>query len=294
MLARIKSLVKWFRAEATPDFVWNHPGVFVERAAQVWSSNFLAWLDPQAEAMRAAASRVVKAVSKVISKTSRSEGFKALQKDALSCPLPASWNEHLAAIGNGDALDTASLLRSAAEEQRRSPYLAALAINYLLRDDQRGKPWIALWPGTKAARESGPAVQRAAQLCHALDTLCRWADASAEGDYSKVQPNARRPKEAETTNTQDLSKANTPAWLTLKQASALLGTDENGNALIPASSLRKQFLNGNIAGTRSADSCNARILLSRKGLQNWLARTDPSRRRVLSPAEASRANKTAR
>lgn len=296
MIFELTSLKNWFRAKALPDGVYGDPEGFVEEARLVWSPQFAPWLSAHAQQLREVASTAVRAVGAAVPGARRWESFSVLWKDGLSKPLPASWDAKLQKCGNGAAiLDARRLMKFARQVQAGSPYLAALAVNALLRDDPKGKPWLGLWPAAKGAEMGSAALREAAQLCRLLDLIARWTDAAL--DLSADQPHLPPPVQAIATASKQPDAPQRPAqgsWLTLKQASAMIGDDEQGKPLVPTSSLRKHFLKGDIAGTRAADSCNGRILLSRQGLEAWLKRTDPRKRQVLSPAQAGRANRSAR
>lgn len=291
MFAQLAQLIAWFRSSASPDFVWASPTSFLDQARPAWEPGVVDWLSAHAPALRSDAAATVAVVSKAVSarRSGRApEKLAALRSDPLAGPLPASWRSCFSRTTELTDLDARRRILSTNNLQHGSPYLAALALNWLLRADVRGKPWLALWPLSAAARCESESLKQALQVCRLMDLLAQWWD-------TVQAPGATRPTETRVcANANDAPSQPVPAanqLLTLKQAEMHFGLDENGRPLVPSSSLRKEFLQGRIAGTRTADSCNGRILLRRESLDQWTRRNAPNRNQVLSPSQASKANR---
>jgi hypothetical protein len=74
-----------------------------------------------------------------------------------------------------------------------------------------------------------------------------------------------------------------PRFNPLKEWSEYLG--------IPASTLRAEFLAGNLKGIRARPGCNAPILISEAEIARWIENIAGKRQRALSPTEAAVANR---
>lgn len=297
MPSDLDSMIRWFRQAAGPDFVWLQPAEFLRDARIHWDPSVANELFGQDRRLRSLSEEAIRAVGTVqeqLGRQVRARDLARLRQDALAFPLPLSWLQRLQSAcveGAGEGVfNAARTMAAAMEAQRTSVALATLALNYLLRGDTEGEPWIALWEPRGLNRLDTPLLKTVSRVCGLLDFVSEWWEQSASGsdDSPRAATNIAEPAAV-------VFGAVPPAneWLTLRQAAQWIGTDDSGKPLVSVSSLRKEFLAGRIRGMRARNSCNGRILLSRSGLNRWASEIAGSRQVALSPHEAGLANSTA-
>ncbi|MBK8205336.1 MAG: hypothetical protein IPK87_00955 [Planctomycetes bacterium] len=297
MFKELDSLILWFRQAAVPDSVWLQPAEFLRDARVHWEPNIANKLLDQDRWLRRVSEEAVRAMETVreqLGRHVRARDLARLQQDALAFPLPLSWLQRIqsACVEGADesVFKAARTLAAAMEAQRTSVALATLALNYLLRGDTKGEPWLALWEPRGLNRLDTPQLKAVSRVCRLLDFVSEWwgQSAGSADDGPRLASDIAEPA--------SIVSGVVPAaneWLTLKQAAQWIGTDDSGKPLVSVSSLRKEFLAGRIRGMRARNSCNGRILLSRSGLNRWASEIAGSRQVALSPHEAGLANKSA-